>query len=169
MAKKYAGKLHFTSLDIVLYSAIIFTAGIMCGLAFGRFKHARFYFAGKRIDLMQQAVRNMTAVNEQVKTNVTTILLPTVDFVKKRAPDYGCRTADGTSNFNRTFASNPDVLTNVGGISLNLRDATTTSKTFWLAKAESEVTPAAVKLSGIQPNNTGIRTCWIAVPDASVP
>ena len=156
-------------MDIVIYSVIIFTSGIMCGLAFGRFKHARFYFAGKRIDQLQESVKNMTVAVDEVKTNASKILIPAVDFARKRAPDSGCATADGTPNFARPFSSTPDVLVNMGGISLNLRDATTTTKTFWLSKVDSETTPTTVKLSGTQPKGQSIRTCWIAVPDASTP
>lgn len=169
MKKKTSSSLHFTSLDIVVYSLVIFTSGIMVGLAFGRFKHARFYFAGKRIDKLVGDTQRLVRITQEVKKNVTDILLPGVEILKKRAPDYGCTNSNRKFTFARQFAGTPDVLFNMGGISLDLKDATVSSKTMWLAKVESAVTETTVDVSNILPSNKVINTCWIALPNSNTP
>lgn len=116
-------KLHWTSLDMVIYVTIVFTAGITVGFAVGRYKQARFYFASKRLDTLLQETRNITRDTEIVRKNVTDFYIPAVNFLKQRAPEFGCVEPVDKIPLKRKYSS-PDTLMSISGIQINLADST---------------------------------------------
>ena len=167
-------KLYYSSMDIVLYASLVFLAGICVGFAVGRYKKARFYFALKRLEALDDRIKVLQDTTKNVDIAMNNTVIPFQSVVRLRSPDYGCTNASVTfnntvgQNFNytRNYSQLPDILINNAGMSLNLADDTTTK---WFAKTEFFGNLTGMNITTLDPPTFGMKACWITIPGITVP
>lgn len=161
-------KLHFTSLDIVIYATFVFAIGVVVGLGFGKYKSNRFYFAEDRIMKLQDKTKKFQEMNKEINTSITTKIRPTIDTLHKRIFASNTTTAEnipGEFNFvGASFKSLPDILVGSTGIKIDLTEGTTTK---WLSDVVFTASNTGIKIASIEPM-AELAVCWLALPGTQV-
>lgn len=154
--------LFFTSLDIFVYALIVFTGGVLVGFAFGRFKYTRFLYVEQRMTAMNANLNTKRAEYNIINKNNTEVLLPMLTVMAKRASDQMCSRNVQAIPFTNKYTANPDILMDIGGLSLNFKDAVDTK---WQSAVEyTQSTPDNLVIRKFTPANRNYYACFVAVP-----
>jgi hypothetical protein len=162
--EKKKKKPYYDSVDVVSYAVIIFVLGVAVGVAIGRFKHARFYFCEKRLDVLDYHNDRMAKDNIAMRTQLNAQYRPVVTILRNREPSYGCTKTALNQTWSKLagpFQSPPDILLNMGGLSLNVTDS---SNTKFYANSELIRLNQTINITSVDPAASNINLCWIAHP-----
>jgi hypothetical protein len=159
---KQKRKLYFTSLDVILYATFVFALGIGVGLAFGRYKSSRFYFAEERLKVIETYNQYFKSNNSKIETALNETIKPLIVKLKERLIESNkTDVAPKDFNYTKTFGNLPKLIYGMSGISLDLKDGNNVK---WAESIDLTSNSTGVHVDKIVPDND-VGIYWIGVPE----